>query len=192
MSSHQSDYTHPVHVPSIELGCVWESKLDLLQKSKQKHPSFEWFIWLDAGFHGNQEYFKMYMNNGQKMWPNSEKLAHLEKGKLLFSKSENDCSWCKAWDYCHCVAGTALIVHTSVVEQLAEKFATYQQKCMDEALEKFVCLSDQVILTRVVQNYPGLFKEVAKGYGENVKPVTFFHAASTTSYDDGALLDLLS
>merc|ERR1712046_95688 len=112
MSSHQSDYTHPVHVPSIELGCVWDAKVDLLQKSKQKHPSFEWFIWLDAGFHANKEYFTKYT---KQTWPNAEKLAHLEKGKVLFSSSDWKCSDmpCKAWDYCHCVAGTALIVHTS-------------------------------------------------------------------------------
>merc|ERR1719487_618249 len=43
--------THPIDVPSVELGCIWSSKLAMQGQSMQQHPDYEWNIWLDIGMH---------------------------------------------------------------------------------------------------------------------------------------------
>jgi len=163
---------HPLDVPSIELGCIWDAKLDLLRRTKQLHPNFEWFIWLDAGFHGHQDAWKVLNNysNNEREWPRPEKLAHLQKGKLLYATSSP--FYCKGWTNCHDISGTALIVHGSVVDQLADLFNTFQQQCMEEATQKWVCLSDQIVLTQIMYKHPELFMEIGSAGGMNIVPLS--------------------
>lgn len=171
--------TGPLDVPSFELGCIWDSKVDLLRRTKQEHPNFEWYIWLDAGFHGHPDAWKVLNNysHNEREWPRPEKLAHLQKGKLLYAKTGN--KPCEGWKNCHKVSGTALVAHSSIVDRFAELFDRFQQQCMDEATQKWVCLSDQIVLTQVLNKHPELFAEVGSDGGMNIVPLSLFTRKET-------------
>mmetsp|Transcript_115312 Transcript_115312/g.204349 ORF Transcript_115312/g.204349 Transcript_115312/m.204349 type:complete len:86 (+) Transcript_115312:701-958(+) len=69
------------------------------------------------------------------------------------------------WTYCHCVAGTAFVVPAVLVEPLAQNFSRTVRECLSMAPQAFVCLSDQVILTKLLLREPERFYIASQGYG---------------------------
>ena len=117
--SHMSDltsapekYTDPNHLPSVELGCIWLSKLFMLQYSAEELPNYAWHLWLDIGLHIGSN------SINPSTFPNIRKLKSLPRNKLIVSHSEIACSYNETSDYRleqfpykHCIAGTSFLIH---------------------------------------------------------------------------------
>lgn len=160
-------YTNDGDVPSVELGCIWDGKPSLLQRSAEAHPEFEWYAWLDVCMgHG-----AIPFPHGDESWPSPERLRELPRDKVTVSYSEEDrCEECReGWRYCHCLAGTAFVVPRALVTEVNERFARKVDACLQAFAGKdegaFVCLSDQVILTKMLLDDPSLFSVASSGYG---------------------------
>lgn len=164
---HPEKYTNSDDVPSVDLGCLWDSKPGMLAQSARDHPDYEWYAWLDVCLgHG-----VIPWNHGDHPWPNPEKLEALRNDRIAVSFStEDNCESCReGWAYCHCLAGTAFVVPRSLVGWLAESFSQKVRDCLQAFSEKevgaYVCLSDQVILTKLYLESPDAFFVGSSGYG---------------------------
>jgi len=160
-------YTNHGDVPSVELGCIWDAKPSLLMASAHNHPNYDWYAWLDVCMgHG-----VIPFHHGEEPWPQQERLKTLPQEKIIVSLSnENACEPCKAdWTYCHCLAGTAFLVPKSLVHVLASRFAKKVDECVHAFSDRdggaYVCLSDQVIMTKLYIDSPDMFAIGSSGYG---------------------------
>lgn len=165
--TYQKKYTNDYDVPSVALGCIWVGKPGLLARSAQDHPGYAWYAWLDVCMgHG-----EIAFDHSNAPWPNQERLQQLPQNQITVSYSEeNSCEDCRGhWRYCHCLAGTAFVVPGTMVEQFAGNFSRKVDECLAAftGLETgaFVCLSDQVIMTRMLLDNPDLFFVSSSGYG---------------------------
>eukprot|EP00419_Tripos_fusus_P030088 CAMPEP_0172699506 /NCGR_PEP_ID=MMETSP1074-20121228/30225_1 /TAXON_ID=2916 /ORGANISM="Ceratium fusus, Strain PA161109" /LENGTH=850 /DNA_ID=CAMNT_0013520721 /DNA_START=72 /DNA_END=2624 /DNA_ORIENTATION=- len=168
LTSGRGSFTHPVHVPSRELGCVWLSKLHLLVQSATKHPEYAWHVWLDAGMHTVCE----FKPDRQNEWPSLLSLIRLPPDKMIVSQSEHACDKCPVsrteWPYCHCIAGTAFAVHRSMLPKLVPLFRSALQACLKavgEGPDGWHCMNDQVIMSKLIWEQPELFDNHRMGYG---------------------------
>lgn len=172
LTQHPAKFTHPWHLPSIELGCIWSGKLAVMKRAADQHPYFDWYSWVDVGL--NWPSARASLTNRTAMWPDPLKLKGLPADKVVVAQSESPCWRCTAWENCHCVAGTAFAVPKARVNEITKLFSEYQDRCFahfssNNSTGAFVCLSDQVVLTRVAQARPELFWFVpTEGYGEVV------------------------
>lgn len=167
LSLHSSKYTNRVDVPTVDLGCIWDGKPGLLEKSSSNHPDYDWYAWLDVCMgHG-----EIAFNHGDSPWPSLGKLQSLPQDKIAVSLSNaNDCESCRdGWKYCHCLAGTAFAVPRSLVSPLASNFSNKVDECLAAFSEvdkgAYICLSDQVILTKLLLDFPDQFHVGSAGYG---------------------------
>lgn len=160
-------YTNHGDVPSVDLGCIWDAKPSLLMASGHNHPNYDWYAWLDVCMgHG-----VIPFHHGENPWPQQERLEALPQNKIAVSLSnENACESCRAnWTYCHCLAGTAFLVPKGLVDSLASKFSDKVDECLHAFSDKdegaYVCLSDQVIMTKLYMDSPDMFAIGSSGYG---------------------------
>jgi len=167
LSMHAAKYTNRWDVPTVELGCIWDGKPSLLEKSSVDHPEYDWYAWLDVCMgHG-----EITFAHGDEHWPNPEKMKALPQDKIAVSLSNaNSCESCRdGWKYCHCLAGTAFVVPRSLVTPLASNFSSKVDECLAAFSETdegaYACLSDQVILTKLFLDSPDLFYIGSSGYG---------------------------
>lgn len=153
-------YTNQMHVPSVELGCIWSGKLTLMMQSMRDYPDYHWYIWLDAGMHDELSRRRLEAH-GVKPWPDISKLQQLPDGKMIAAYSERtDCTECAGWDYCHCVSGMGYVVPGTLLPRMLELFSLYQAQCfqsLESSGSAFPCMSDQVVFTRIAQDHPDLF-----------------------------------
>lgn len=161
-----SQFAHGVHVPSIELGCVWHGKLDLLERSARAHPEYEFHMWLDVACQAD-----VPLNPDNPEWANKESLLKLPRDRVAVSTWNSDCEKCRdGWSYCHCVTGGNYIVPTRLLNHMHNLYTDQLNKCMVTALRdeipdgRFVCMSDQVILTKLFLENPNLFSVIGAGW----------------------------
>lgn len=154
--------TDPRHCPSVELNLIWNEKIFLIEKAKTLNIfDSEFFMWVDAGICSLRS-----KAPSTERFPNLEKLSLLPTNKFIFTSS--DCSIYepeKLGSYYHFIAGTAYLVHESVIETVSALYRVY----MDEYIElNNNIYTDQVILTFLYNDYPELFHQIGHGYGELV------------------------
>jgi len=164
---HARKYTNKYDVPSVELGCIWDGKPGLLARSAHQHSGYKWHAWVDVCMgHG-----VIPFPHGLSAWPSSQRLHELPDDMVTVSYSgQNNCEDCRdGWTYCHCIAGTAFVVPDAMVEDFASNFSQKVDACLATFDQKnigaYVCLSDQVILTKLMLDNPELFFFSSFGYG---------------------------
>jgi len=189
----EKHYTHETHVPSIQLGCIWSGKLTEMVQSMKDHPDYPWYIWIDVGFH-DKAARKLLEQHGDKQWPDPVKLEQLPNDKMIVAYSDmSACDRCVGWEYCHCVSGMTYAVPAKLLQQMQKLFSQHQFQCLESTQDMksaFPCMSDQVILTRIVQSYPHLFHFVAgRGYGAPADAMSLF---KNPQRHDSDLVDFLS
>ena len=152
-------YTHPYHLPSVELGCIWLSKLFMLQYSAEELPKYEWHLWLDIGLHLGRNSINI------STFPNIQKLRSMPMNKLIVSHSDITCSYGEASDYHlgqfpynHCIAGTSYLIHRDGLPILVPEFRKVFEKCLKfysdnlpgvREQNAFPCIHDQIILSHI-------------------------------------------
>ena len=158
--------TNSTHVPSKELGLVWLEKINLvLESSKLNQYNTEWFGWIDAGI-------CVYRDTPPPLeeCPNYKKMNLLDKHKFNYCSSDRETpdKSIKKWDYTHNIAASIFILHISFIPIIHDLFYKYLNKCINET-NTFTCFSDQVILSHIYYDNPGLFNKIGTGYGNLIK-----------------------
>lgn len=145
------NYVHSEHVPSIDLGCIWLAKLELLHQSSIQQPEYEWLLWLDFGLHTT-------VAIDPSRFPNLSKLTSLPTDKLIVSYSHVKCltdhQKQQRFEYDHCIAGTSFLVHRSFIDTVNSAFYDTFEECLQvhkamNSKQIFPCLHDQVILSHL-------------------------------------------
>lgn len=163
-------FTNENDVPTVELGCIWDGKPGLLARSAQDQPGYAWYLWQDVCMgHG-----EIAFNHSSAPWPSPERIQQLPQNRITVSYSEeNRCEDCRGhWRYCHCLAGTSFVVPGAMVMQFAGNFSKKVAECLEAFAfvdtGAFVCLSDQVIMTKMLLDNPDVFFISSSGYGSVV------------------------
>lgn len=170
MRANVSKYTHPLHMHSITLACIWNGKFSLVAQSARKHPGYAWYAWLDIGMHGGPEMDKVFNAWGNKQWPSASKLAKLPRDKISASRTGqcNQFEQGKYLPFGHCIAATAYIIPSHMVEEVVALFYEQLELCFKTQMdqdEAYPCLSEQVIMSHMEVARPGLYNIIGKGYG---------------------------
>ena len=144
----KDDCINNFHVPSKELGMIWNEKIHLLKLAKDNDPNpTQYYIWIDSGI-------TPYRN---KM-PSQKKLnvnIKLPKKKLYYSS---------VYDFYHSFSGGVLLIDRDIIDEFHEKYYNLLSSCNDG----WKCGSDQIIFTRMMKLYPELFYQMSNGYGGNL------------------------
>mmetsp|Transcript_20849 Transcript_20849/g.54659 ORF Transcript_20849/g.54659 Transcript_20849/m.54659 type:complete len:342 (-) Transcript_20849:159-1184(-) len=173
MRANVSKYTHPLHMHSITLACIWDGKFSLVGRSFRKYPGYDWYAWLDIGMHGGPEMERNMNAWGNRPWPSASRLAMLPTDKISASRTSN-CGNFKEGVYIpfgHCIAATAYIIPAKIVQEVVELFYEQLYKCLlitRDQDESYPCLSEQVIMTQMEMARPGLYNFIGKGYGTGI------------------------
>lgn len=181
----EAKYTNDVDVPTVDLGCIWDGKVGLLERSARSNPDYLWHAWFDVCMgHGDVPF-----PHDNSPWPGLERLQKLPKDKITVSYSgQNECEQCRqGWNYCHCLAGTVFVVPTAMVQHAAANFSRKVNECLDnfatsESIGGYVCLSDQVIFTKLYLESPQLFFVSSSGYG--AVATSFFASSDSAAAPD--------
>lgn len=190
-----SKYTHQLHMPSVTLGCVWDGKFSLIGRTAREHPEYGWYAWLDIGMHSGPALEKLFIDWGDKPWPNPEKLKQLPRDKISASRTFA-CQTCKEGQYvpfCHCVAATAFIIPAEIVHEVVDLFYSTLEKCLKDTEgrdEGYPCMSEQVIMTQMEMQRPGLYNFIGKGYGDIAGKMTT--ELANYGMSESSLFDFLS
>jgi hypothetical protein len=98
-------------------------------------------------------------------------MERLPPGKFVGSTWQS-CRTCdKSWSYCHCITGGAYLLHHTVVDKISTLFRAKTLECLDAvvsnrtSVQGYICLSDQVVLTRIYLDNPSLFHLEHSGWG---------------------------
>lgn len=188
-------YTNQLHMPSVSLGCVWDSKFSLVGRTAREHPEYGWYAWLDIGMHGGPERTQLFTDWGNKPWPNQEKLKQLPRDKISASRTFmcNHCAESQYMPFCHCLAATAFIIPADIVHEVVDFFYETLEKCLKDTADQddgFPCMSEQVIMSQMELRRPGLYNIVGKGYGDIAGKLTIELAAEAAG--GSSLMDWLS
>jgi hypothetical protein len=190
-----SKYTNQLHMPSVSLGCIWDSKFSLVGRTAREHPEYGWYAWLDIGMHGGAERTKLFTDWGNKPWPNQERLKRLPRDKISASRTFmcDHCTKDQYMPFCHCLAATAFIIPAEIVHEAVDFFYETLEKCLKDTADQddgFPCMSEQVIMSQMELARPGLYNIIGKGYGDIAGKLTAELAAGATGSD--SLMDWLS
>lgn len=150
-------------VPSVAMGCIWSGKFVMLSKAARRHKGYEYYAWLDVGVHADR--YDVVQRKDQGPWPNPAKLAQLPKDKISISRT-GSCSECELNNFttCHCLSPTTIIVPGSMVGDVADTYFNKLAQCMRNTTSpRYVCLSEQVILTHMMLENPDMFNVVGTG-----------------------------
>jgi hypothetical protein len=150
-------FCHPRHMPSQELGVIWNEKIFMIQKASQINPfNSEWFMWIDAGLCNFRE-----RPPPNKKFPNMDLVKHLPKDKFIYSSSTKyDASLVTYIDYYHHISGT-FILHKNIIDLYANIYKVY----MDKLIKIKSVWTEQVIYTHIYKNHPELYYMLSDGYG---------------------------
>jgi len=159
---------HPKHCPSVELNLIWHEKLFLIERAAQVNPFHsEFFCWIDAGIC----LYRMKPPPRQP-FPNLHKLYRLPKDKFIYSTSSEGFQPLSVTSksYYHYIAGTAFILHKTIIHQFVELYKDYLTKIFKEtSLFKDNLWTDQVLWTHIFKKYPHKFYKIGDGYGEVIQ-----------------------
>lgn len=144
------NWIDPKHVPSKELGMIWNEKIHMLKKAKDadKTPT-DFYIWSDAGIAPYRE------TEPPTVRLNLKDVDSLPKDKLCYSHVN---------DSYHNFAATCLIIHRDAIDNFHDKY----YKLLSECNDGWKCGSDQYIFTKMMNKYPELFYKLSDGYGGNL------------------------
>lgn len=149
------NWTHPMHVPSVDLARMWIGKVSLMADAARLNPyNTSWFAWLDAGLASYRD-----VTPPAQPWPNPEMLASLPKDKIIYTDSGERVN--------HDVAGTAFMYHRSIVEKVEQGMRDAFEACANEEAN-WHCGTDQVLFTRMKVNRTDFFHKIGEGYGNVV------------------------
>jgi hypothetical protein len=151
---------HDTHCPSVELNLIWNEKIFMIQKASIVNPyNSSYFTWVDAG---HCSYRKKTPPN--KPFPDLNKLDKLPQNKFIYTSSESPSfKPPKLDEYYHYISGTYCI-HISFIDRFSRLYIIY----LDKYVNKEAIYTDQVILTKIYTDYPGIFHKLGHGYGEIV------------------------
>jgi hypothetical protein len=154
-------------MPSKDLGKVWLEKIFLIKKTAVENPfDSSWFAWYDAGL-------CLYRNKriDSLIWPNPTIFQFLPRDKILYTDSnQNE----------HSFAGTAYMIHKSIIKHVIQLFKKEIQLCEKDLQEgklakaEYSCGSDQIIWSRIKNTWGStLFHNVGDGYGTLIPLIGF-------------------
>ena len=148
--SYDAGWTNAQHVPSVALALVWLEKVAMLADAAARVSGTDWFAWVDAGA-------APYRNTAPPpvAWPDADHLATLPTNKVIYSGTRSSM---------HDFAGTAFMLHRSVISRLDAAFEVQRAICAARTRD-WRCGSDQVIFTELRARIPTLFYKIAEGYG---------------------------
>lgn len=152
----------PRHCPSVELNLIWNEKLYMIQKACALNPfQSEWFVWIDAGVCTYRDSYPP-----QNVFPNVNKLHKLPVDKFIYSSSfPYDKMKVTNTKYYHHISGTTYILHKNMIDKFVAMYSDYLERLVD----KNNIWTDQVVLTHIYKDSPGIFYKLCKGYGAIVK-----------------------
>lgn len=151
--TYDRSWTHPVHQPSAELALIWLNKIDLVKQAAELNPGVGWFLWIDAGFYP----YRAQLPPGDA-WPRKGALARLPRGQVVYSHVQEPY---------HSFAGTAWMIHRSILAEVHEEFFREQDRAARE-FGDWRAGHDQVIWTRMRDRRPRGFFRIGDGYGSVV------------------------
>lgn len=153
---YNSTWTHPVHVPTVDVGAIWTEKTKLLLNAALHDPfKSDWFAWVDAG---NAAYRDS--PPPPTAWPLASALSRLPLDKVVYSGT---------LDFYHDFAGTAFLYHRSIAAKVDELFLMALQVCATD-VNDWHCGNDQYLFTQLrdTLGHGDLFYRMGVGYGEIV------------------------
>lgn len=136
------------HVPSVELGKIWNEKIHLIKLAKDRDiendSATEYYVWIDAGI-------SIYRNNP----PPSKKLMlkDLPKNKLCISSVDGGY---------HRFSAGILLIHREFIDTFHEIYYNQLSSCDSN---EWKCGSEQFVLTKIQDDRPELFHIMGDGYG---------------------------
>jgi hypothetical protein len=149
--SYKEEWTHPLHVPSRDLGMIWLEKINLLMEAAKIVDS-EYLVWLDAGLPLFRE----------KQPPPYEWLEDVIRalpydriGYALVNESHN----------IHSFGGGFLIMHRRIIPLIHHLFYN-QYDIARNVYNDWRVGSDQIIFTNLRGKYPELFHATSYDYGD--------------------------
>ncbi len=147
---YKKEWINEEHVPSNEIGMIWNEKIHLLKFAKDNDEyKTDFYIWVDAGIAPYRE-----MPPPSKRL-NLKNIASLPKDKLCFSQVDESY---------HKFSAGCLIIHRDAIDNFHEKYYEILENCNDG----WKCGSDQYIFTLMMIKYPELFYKMSEGYGNNL------------------------
>lgn len=175
-----SFWTHPQDCPSISLGCIWNGKMGILSDAARRHPGYDLYAWVDIGMHASKAYVDTFRAHGDLPWPHPSKLAKLPLDKVSISHSGLNCDKMqdRPWEFWHCAAATAFVVPAQILPKVHKMFYEKLEQCIQfwsdghtHAPEKggtyggYACLSEQMIMSVMARENPGMFHWIGHGWG---------------------------
>ena len=146
------EWQHPIHVPSSNLGMIWNEKIHLLKMAKdeciQTNTLTEFYMWIDAGI---CTYRNTPPPTTRLTLANVDALPH---DKIIYTDSE---------DTLHRFSGGAFLMHHTIVDDVHELYYHELNACNQDRI--WQCGVDQIIFTRLMKKYPHLFIKLGNGYG---------------------------
>lgn len=153
---YRPSWTHPVHIPSVDLGRIWVAKVCLVaEASRTDFFRTEWFAWADAGL-------AIYRTTDPPSaeWPNPALLRTLPRNKVIYSNSNGG--------EIHAVAGTAFMYHRDFALEVVELIRETYESCAAD-VNTWMCGFDQVLFTRLKSKNSSVFHKIADGYGDVIR-----------------------
>ena len=148
-------WIHPVHVPSKELGMIWNEKIHMMKLAKEwceknKTDTTEFYIWIDAGI-------APYRNVVPPSFKLTLKNVHdLPHDKIIYTDSE---------DKLHNFSGGAFMIHRGMIDTVHETYYNKLGQCNNASDVKWHCGVDQIIFKKMREDNPALFYKIGNGYG---------------------------
>ena len=144
------DQTHPIHVPSIELGRIWNEKVHLIKLAKDSDSTkTDFYVWVDAGITP----FRNQLPPPVRL--NLKDVNSLPHDKLCYSEAYSDY---------HAFSAGVLIIHRDFIDKFHDIYYKIVKRCSDS----WKCGSDQYNFTLMKNEYPDMFYKMSFGYGENL------------------------
>jgi hypothetical protein len=150
VSSYNTSWIHPLHVPSVELGIIWLEKIHLLKIASQLVEK-PFLAWIDAGI----SRYRHHHPPTTSEW-SSDALFSLPLNRISYIYVEEDY---------HSFTGGVTIIPKTMISLLDELFYN-EYEIVRKEVNDWRCGSDQFILTRIRNKYPHLFHIMSYDYGD--------------------------
>jgi len=142
----------PVHVPSKELGMIWNEKMNLLKLAKdydiKNNTSTDFYMWIDAGICT----YRNKLPPQQKL--ELKNINMLPHDKICYSLVNN------------IVAGGDILMHKNIIDNIFNIYYNELQNCN---IKNTLCGSDQEIFTIIKNKHPELFYQIGSDWGQTLK-----------------------
>ena len=150
-------WTEPYHIPSIEIGKIWQEKINLLKIAKDMdgENATDYYIWYDAA---------AFPFRNQP--PPSQRLTlkdgyNLPYNQILYSEPypfrDN-----------HIYSTIIQIIPKNVIDNLHILYYKCLRRIASSKPKKWQYGYDYIVFTELLKTYPLLFTKIAVGNGENI------------------------